>query len=512
MAGTSVERARRAAALRANPSRPPRDVTAQLLGPGPVSETREDGQLSMSEAPPGSVFEWGEGMFMDPESGVWWDRNEFAARDMNEALRVDARLKVLEFALGEPIRRATWRLKPQDGDTGEAERTEEQLRRKRWEGGMLTPIQQVLGQMTTAIYLRRSHHAKGLKLDPKYDDGSVMWSQLAFRPASTCRLLRDPKSGALTGFEQDIQDYSLTSRQYKDGMPIKFPLSKALIYVHGAHRDPVAGFSDLEVAYWCWKTKQKMIYLWMRYLEGVALPRTIVKHQGDDTRGMAMAKKLASMGSSGTAAVDGQNIELDVLDLSGKGPNAFTDGIRYFDLTAAVSVRATFVELGSSAAGSSAGARGSHGMYDSMVSDFMQGRESVATEVAEALTEQVVAPLVQHNFIRGKCPDFTFDPLEGVDEQPILDILKQVAAVPQTALPPEFVSEIIIEAARILQLDQDKIKSAVEAAQKQAEQAAAQAGQQPLGQQVAGVHGAISKIGQIAQSVTQQRQLTGATA
>jgi len=480
-------------------------VTSRVLGPGPADEDMTG--KALPEQPQGSTFEWGEGMFLDPESGVWWDRNEFAARDMNEAIRVDARLKVLEYALGEPIRRATWKLKPHDQDSGEAEQTEEQLRRKRWEGGMLTPIQQVLGQMTTAIYLRRSHHAKGLKLDPNAppESGTVMWSQLAFRPASTCRLLRDPKTGALAGFEQDLQDYSLSGVRKWDGQPVKFPLRKALIYVHGTHRDPVAGLSDLEVAYWCWKTKQKMIYLWMRYLEGVALPRTIVKHQGDDERAMSVAKKIAGMGSSGTAAIDGQTMELDVLDLSGKGPSPFTDGIRYFDLAAAVSVRATFVELGSQAAGSSQGARGSQGMYSGMVDDFMQGRESVATEIAEAMTEHVVAPLVNLNFLKGRCPDFMFDPLAGVDEQPILDLLKQVAAVPQTALPPEFVSEIILEAARILQLDQDKIKAAVEKSQKLAEQAAQQAGKDPLGQQVAGVHGAISKIGKIAQGVTEAR-------
>lgn len=483
-------------------------MTSQVLGPGPAVDVSRRGDRRPSEPngeAQGSLWEWGEGLFLDPATNAWHDGSDYAARDMNDGIRTDEVLKVLEFAMTEPIRSATWKLKPRKDDRGQAVEIEEQLRRKRWDGGMQTPIGQVVGQMTTAVYHKRSYHAKALMEDPRRTDNTVMWRELSYRPATTSRLLRDPVTGKMLGFEQDLSLYAQLNTQPVDGKPIPFPLRKALIHVHGAHRDPVGGVSDLEVAYWCWKTKQKLVFLWMRFLEGVALPRTIVGHQGDEEKAKAAARQIASMGSSGVAWIDKNNMDLDTLDLSGNGPSPFTDAIRYFRVAACVSVRATFVELGTAAAGTSQGARGSNGMFSGMVEDFMSGRQAVADEMAETLTEQVVAPISLYNFGPGGCPDWVFDPLAGVDKQPIMDLLKLVAATPQTALPPEFVSELIMEAARILQLDEDKIRSAVEKAQKAAEQQAQQAGADPLGQQVSGVHAAVDKISKITASVQKAR-------
>jgi hypothetical protein len=43
---------------------------------------------------------------------------------------------------------------------------------------------------------------------------------------------------------------------------------------HGFYREPIKGVSDLDVAYWCYETKQKVLFLWFQVLENQNLPKT----------------------------------------------------------------------------------------------------------------------------------------------------------------------------------------------------------------------------------------------
>lgn len=491
----------------ANPERGFRDVTAQATANG---EFFDESAPNVGGQVEGSIFEWDAGLFFDPLTGAYYDRGQYEARDYAEMLRVYHKGRALEAVLTLPLRSAGWKLTPAKGDTGEAEQTEEQLRRPPDAGGMTTPISQVLGQMTSAMSFRRSFHAKGFKLDPRAGDGTVMYSQLAYRPASTCRMLLDPASGAFRGFEQDLTWYA-DSMMFKKhgGLPVQFKPAKSLVYVHGAHRDPVGGVSDLEIVYWCWKTQQKLLRLWFSYLEGVALPRTIVKHKGDEGKARQAANQIAKMRSSGVAWIDMSQMDLDTLDLSGKGPMGFVDAIRYLDTAASGSILASFTDLGAAAAGGHGPSRGSFALSKDQTDFYLQGREAVAGEWAGCLTSDLVAPLIRYNYgPDGKCPTWTFDPLAGIDEQPIMTLLQALATAAQTSLPPEFVGQIIVEAARFLSLDVDKVRSAVETSQKLAEKAAKQAGASPLGQQVAGVAGAVTKVAEI----TRGRQIKAAKA
>lgn len=488
------------------PVRGMEDVTARMedeFDP-PANAGSNSGHAAYPE---GTQFEWNEGLFFDPQTGSYYDRGKEEARDYGEMLRVYHKARALEQVLTGPLRGAGWKLVPGKGDTGEAEQMEEQLRRPPGAGGMSTPFQFVLGQMTNAFAMRRSFHAKGFKLDPRRNDGTLMYSQLAIRPASTCNLLRDPKSGAYAGFEQEMSWYAPLDQRGPDarkGLRIPFKPSQALVYVHGAHRDPVGGISDMEIVYWCWQTQKKLLFLWLNYLSGVALPRTIVKHKGDDAKAKAAAQEIAKLKSSGVAWIDMLAMELDTLDLSGKGPAGFADAIRYLDTSASGSVMATFTDLGAAAAGdASGGARGSFALSKDQTDFFLQGREMVAREMEVTIDWQVLSPIVKWNHGRhGVCPSFKFDPLAGIDEQPILHLLEAVATAPATALPAEFVNEIIVEASRILGLDVEKVTAAVHDAAEVARRAALAAGASAIGQKVAGVKGAVDKVTQIAKQAT----------
>ena len=84
--------------------------------------------------------------------------------------------------------------------------------------------------------------------------------------------------------------------------PIRVPRKRAFVYVHGKRLDPLSGTSDLEIAYWCYKTKQKLMFLWFQFLEGVSLPRTIVK-ANDITVAQQVAGQVSRLKSSGVLPV-----------------------------------------------------------------------------------------------------------------------------------------------------------------------------------------------------------------
>lgn len=454
----------------------------------------------------GTLFDWRETLYIDSETHAVYDGGDQRVRDYAEMFRSYHKARMLQIVLSGPIKGAGWKLKPRKGDTGEAEETEERLRRPSNSGGMSTPIQTVIGQMTTAFWNTKAYFVKELKLDRQSNDGAVMFAQLAMRPASTCRVRRE-FNGDFLGFEQDVALYGPRMSSKWSGKPVGFEARRAMVYIHGVDQEPISGVSDLEIAYWCWRTQQKLIFLWYNFLEAQALPRTLVKHQGDELAAKAAAQAIARTKSTGVTYFDGNNIEVDTLDTSGKGPQSFVEAVRYLDTCASGSALAGFTDLTTMASGN-----GHSLALSSDQSDFfLQTRIHAANEVAACLENYAVADLVRLN--RGRdavIPEWVFDPLAGVDDKPVLELLQAVAAAAQTGLPAEFVRELAIESARILHLDVDKIEAALEKAAADAQKQAAQMGAPPgPGQDAAAMNGAMNKAVGIAKQVAGQQQGAG---
>lgn len=485
-----------------------RQGAAGAIVSGGVRELTEDemkDQVDTRGVIDGSAIDWRDETYIDPRTGTQWDGGDLFARDMAEMLTRNHRAKAIELALTQPIKRATWKLVPGEGDSGEAKDTEEKLRRTRRAGGPITPIQVVIGQMCTATWARRAFFGKAYKLDTKANDGSALYTDIAMRPASTCRLVRNPPDGVLLGFEQDINLYTMfdkTETQQtgtKPGEPIRFKLSQSVVVIHGVDRDPISGVSDLDVAYWCWRTRQKILALYLDYLAGNALPRTLIKHAGDAEAARQAAQTIAALRSSGVGYYDGNNLTVDTLDVSGSGQAAtvFMDGLRYMDECQYDSTLTGFLGLASSATRG----RGSNALALSATDFFMDGREAFATELEEVLTEQVVGPLVLHNHgPDASFPTFKFDPLNGIDDAKVFTLLTAFANATQSAVPQEFIDELAISAARLLDMDMDKIKDALKEAATAKVEAAKAAGAGQAGQDAAGMGGAVDKARQLIES------------
>lgn len=481
-------------------SRARRIPVRSALTPRDLEDDQPDTPPDLTGKVQGSFIDWTrEGLFLDPESHEIWDNGDRFAIDMRRGLDRDHKLRELELVLTQPNKGSTWKLEPGEGDRGEAKDTEEKLRRPANAGGMETPIDMVLAQATSCRAYKRAYFAKGFKLDPKRDDGSVMYSELAMRPASTCRLRRDPQTGGFDGFAQDVQPYTFARGvEGADGLPVTVKPSRALVFINGQDRDPIGGISDLEVAYWCWQTKKKITQLWLEYLAAQALPRTMVTSKGNEDAAKRVARVIAALGSSGVGYTD-EDAEWAVLDTSGKGPQSFLDAIKMLNQNASGSALASFLELGPAAANGA----GSFALSKDQTDLFLQLCEGFNKQQAAVMSAYCVADLVRYNYgRRAAFPTFTYDQIAGVDEQPILTLLQALATVEKSALPQEFVNELAMAAARLLGLDADKLKPALEAAAKRAEKVAVAQAANPLQAQqlgpVGAMNGAMGEVQRIA--------------
>src|SRR4051812_4970538 len=152
-------------------------------------DASEEPDLAGAGKVEGTQFDWESNLYVDPETRALWDGGDLEAREIREALAADWKMRQLALLLTSPLKGATWKLVPGEGTGVEgqtaAKAIEEQLRRPANAGGMTVPMQRVIAQAASARVYRRAYFAKGFKLDPKTRDGSVMYSQLAMRPAST---------------------------------------------------------------------------------------------------------------------------------------------------------------------------------------------------------------------------------------------------------------------------------------------------------------------------------------
>lgn len=498
MAASATQRARMVKRLEARSAqRALAEADAADLEPAPAPfGGKFSGQVD------GSLFDWESQLYLDPDTHGLYDGGDQEARDIREALRADWKMRQLALVLTSPIKGATWKLIPGKGDSGEAEDCEEKLRRAANSGGMSTPMQRVISQASSSIVYKRAYFAKGWKLDPVKADGSVMFSQLAMRPATTCRLRRDPVTGAFRGFEQDIVWLDKDAPKDWNGRPVQFKPRASLVFINGLDQDPVSGVSDLEVAMWCWQTKRKVMLLWLTFLSAYSLPRTMVwSRGGDETKAKQAAQMIASLAGGGVGYADGQNLTVDTLGAGGgNSPSSepFMEMVKYLDSCGGGSVLAGFADLTSAAADG----KGSFALSKDSTDMFSQTRTHAATGLEETFTNHALADMVRYNYgPDGVVPEFKFDALAGVDEQPLMQLLQALATSPSSALPAEFINELALHAARLLDLDVDKIKRALVSHAEQMRQQAAAQGATPAGQDAAAVNGAVRAVRRIAGQV-----------
>lgn len=441
-----------------------------------------------------------------PDGRYITDLSDWEARDMTEMLQKDYKAKQIENVLSLPLMSAEYDILPGGpGDTGEAKWLKTFWETDAFMGGCRTSLHQIIGLMTSAFYYKRAYFEKVFAQGEGPFKGKIIYDDVAFRPQTTCRLMRDPSNGRFRGFEQEAFYYGPEINK-AGKWPIQIPTNRAFVYTHGTRRDPLNGVSDMEVAFWAWKTKQKILMLWFQFLQSVSLPRITVK-ASDTTTATAVAQEIARMKASGVLplGVPGgpDSVSIDTLDVSGKGSEQFQAAITWLDTAATSSVLAGFLDLTSAIAGGRGGNHGSYALSKDASDFFLQSLEAKAREMEDQIRAQLFAPLIFHNFGKNAVvPKLKFEPLNDIDKDPAIDLLKAaIAAPPGGPVPTSFVAELAGQVATYLGLDgtqaQEDFKASFDAAAAQAQAKALTdsggvgPGASPTGQAVAGMAGAV---------------------
>lgn len=415
------------------------------------------------------------------------DYADIKAQDLTGMFKRDYQARKIESVLALPIMSAERKLAAVKGDKGELDWLEGFWDADPLDGGCQTELDTIIGSHTTAISYYKAFWELVFK---EGYDSKIVYDKVAFRPQTTCRTMRDSRTGELTGFEQE--PYAAHPSIEAGHYPIQIPMKRAYIYVHGQRLDPINGTSDLEIAHWCYKTKQKLLFLWYQFLESVALPRTVVKATDTEVAKQIAAQIARMRGSAvipiGTGGQTG-SVDVSTLDSSGKGSDQFQAAIMWLDQAATQSVLAGFVDLTQS------NQPGNYAISKDAGSMFLQFEEAKCREIERAIRRDLFAPLIRYNFgRRAAVPKLKFEPLNSEDKTDQIGMLNALMAnrTAVAKIPEEFIAELAAQVGNYFGMDPTKIHDAFIAAAKEAQAlAAAQsaAGASPLGQQAAALTG-----------------------
>jgi hypothetical protein len=418
----------------------------------------------------------------------------------------------IEQVLTLPIRGAPYTIEPAKGDKGEAEFVTSVLMTPNESGGMKTPISELVGQITAGQIFKRSFFEKVWKT--RESDGKIVYDKIAYRPPATCQARYNDRTGEANGFRQQVWLFGgnlmLNNRQKVPGY-VDIPKMRSYIYTHGKHREPLTGVSEMETSLWCYNTMAKLLFLWMSFMEGMAMQRLVV-YGNDQPEATARADDISQLRGSGIVGLvhptEGQKT-FEALPTAADAGAQFAACMTYLENWMASSVLAGFLQLsGAAAKGTRAGggaSAGSYGMSEDQSSYYLASREAAATEIADSISHDLIRPLVTLNFgADAAFPQWKFGPLQEAMTAVLFTMFGQMAAAPKLNVPLAFIDLLTERMAVILDLDASQIhESLVNTASQRAE---ALAGNPPPGMppEAAAGLGALQGIAQAGTSIAQQ--------
>ena len=453
----------------------------------------------------GTQFDFTERLFGYFGEGEVFDYSTWSERDMRTMLLRDGQAAALEAVLTLPIRQASYSVTPTKGDKGEAEFVNSVLMEPATAGGMRTPMQLVIGQATAAQIYKKAFFEKVWQ--QRQSDGKITYDKLAYRPPSTCEVRRKANNADFDGFRQQVWMFGGNANNGNSKTPgyVDIPKQRAFVYIHGKHREPLMGVSELDLCYWCYKTKVKLLYLWYNFLEQQSLPKVVVWGQ-DQPEADDRADDIASMRASGIVGWKRNPADLkpfDIIQSDGKGADQFQAALAFLETWQTSSVLAGFTGLSSLA---SMG-RGSLALSQDQSAFFLKSREAITAEMATDITHDVIAPLVAVNFgPNAAFPQFKFGPLVDENAAALVTLFQTMAVAPSLQVPSGFLDLLTQRLATVLEMDTDSVSEILEDGKAFRAQQMQQtpAGQTPGAENVAHLAGAVDAATKLAMESAQR--------
>lgn len=439
----------------------------------------------------GTQFDVRDRFFSMWGDGAVFDYSTWREADLKTMLVRDGQAAALEAVLTLPIRQCPWSIVPTKGDKGEAEFVRSVLTAGPHSGGMKTDMQTFIGQCTAAQVYRKAYFEKVFTI--RQSDGRIVYDKLAYRPPTTCQVRRKAENAEFDGFRQQVWMFggvNRKARQMETPGYVDIPKQRSFVYIHGQHREPLLGISELDLCYWAYQTKLKILYLWYNFIENQALPKIAVYGE-DQPEADDRAGDLAELRSSGVVGWKRNPPDMksfEIIETNGSGADQFQQALSFLETWQTSSVLAGFTGLASLA---SLG-RGSLALSSDQSAFFLKSRQAITHELQVDITNDIVAPLVAYNFgPNAAFPAFQFGPLIDDNAQALTTMFQTLAVAPSLQVPGGIMDLITERIATVLDLDVDAVEEIVQSAAKEREKQAAAA---PPAGMPAGAAGQLGKL------------------
>lgn len=416
----------------------------------------------------GTLFDWLDfPSFLELDKGEVLEYPDRAwINDIVDMLKTDGQAAGVEQALTMSLRQANTTIEKPEKDRGGKITTfvEDVLFRPATEGGMCTPFDLVLGQMTFASAVARTFHEM---VWTRREDGKLGYRKIAWRPPGSCEIIRDRSTGELDGFKQFLDWEQGRRTAGVDWMGFaRIPGNRSVIHLNNQHRDPVYGWSDLSVTNWAYQLKRKVMALWMTLLRRVAEPWVLAYGQGK-TEATNNAKQIAKLRSGGVAPVertDPQAKMYDVLEVAGQGAELYLGVLRYLDGMMSQSVLGGWMDLAGAASQSG---RGSYALSSDQSGLFLASRHGSARELTATINYQIIRPLVRVNFgPKAPVPLLKIEKIGSEQVAKAMEMLQALGASQNLQVPAGFIHLLIERVAAYLDLPDDRVRTIIEEAAK----------------------------------------------
>lgn len=388
--------------------------------------------------------------------------------DVDRMLRSGGQPAAVFAALTLPMRSANLTIETPEGDKGQTEFVREVLYSSGQGEGMKPDLVGIVSQMAVATAVKKTYHEIEWT---RRKDGRLAYSKVAWRPPQTCEPIRTLANGELMGFRQYIDSrvwndprfqrdiVKIGNDRYDQFSYVRIPMARALVHVHGQHRDPINGVSDLSVTHWAWNLQQKILLMWATFLDGTSLPK-VAAYGRDDKEAKRNAATIASLRGSGVIGLIRDGLDpneklFDLIDGSGAGAAQFVEMINYLEQQMTKSVLAGFLDLTSNATRGI----GSYALSADQSGLFLTSRQAAAKELAATVTDQLIGPLVRVNFgSAAAIPRLVFEQMGQEQSTLAMQMLQQLGSAQNMSVPPGFLDLLIERVSQFLDLPDDKVE------------------------------------------------------
>jgi len=330
----------------------------------------------------------------------------------------------------------SFKLREQDKNKPKAKETkdfiEQVLTVPPYDGGMSTPLQDVIAQMSLGCLSGFSLHEKVFDYRPS--DRKIILKKLGYRAPTSITMLQD-NNGDYNGVKQVLPNTA---------QPVEIPQDKTSLFVYGKHFNHLYGCSAFRAPYYHYEKKHKLYYILHVAQQQAAVPAKIGEHpiDADEDELKRFNQGLGTLGFRGSMSMP---VGWSVKPFGG---TLQTDEgfklIEHHDNSMAKSCLAHFINLSKG---------GSYALSENQTDFFTMAETSFLNSVATTINYWIIPQLSYWNYGNGVYPYIQFDIFNKVIQSILKEIFLKLVEKRGDFLTLNFIQEIEQRMSNLLGLE-----------------------------------------------------------